>query len=156
MAKTVVKLALHRKSHTARRNAGHRGTCSLDGRHKTIDQLKRIDYDLGTIVAELREPDIEACALRVLQKTLGEMRETVRTLWQGIERSPMSPGTQSFCEWLTGERMHQAVRLNTEIAKELEAGKIRTDQAALSSYARTASEAVDQLDRMFAQLKTQP
>ena len=125
----------------------------MDGRHKAIDQLKKIDCDLGAIVAELREPDIEACALRVLQKTLGEMRETARTLWQGIERSPMSPDTRTFCEWLTGERMHQAARFNMEIAKEIEAGKIRTDQAALSRYARTANEAVDQLDRMFAECK---
>jgi hypothetical protein len=49
--------------------------------------------------------------------------------------------------------MSLASQLNKDIKRDLESGRIRTDQDGLSEYMQGLNQAMDQLDSMFGGLK---
>jgi hypothetical protein len=121
----------------------------LDRRTEAIDKLQNIHAELATLLVELENYDIEKNTLGILRNTLHEMLATVRTLWQGIERSWLSPDNQAFLALLIDEQMRRASRLNADISKDFEAGRIRTDQEGLSTYLLALNTAMEQLDLML-------
>ena len=130
--------------------------CSLDRRTKAIEQLQNIHAELAALLNELENYDLEVNAVSILRATLREMLTTARTLWEGIERSRLSPDNQTFLAMLIDERMRRASQLNAEISQDLEAGRIRTDQEALSTYLRGVNRATELVDRIFGSLKAGP
>jgi hypothetical protein len=121
----------------------------LDRRTEAIDKLQNIHAELATLLVELENYDIEKNTLGILRNTLHEMLATVRTLWQGIELSWLSPDNQAFLALLIDEQMRRASRLNADISKDFEAGRIRTDQEGLSTYLLALNTAMEQLDLML-------
>ena len=128
----------------------------MDRRTKAIDKLQNIPAELAELLVELENYDIAQNALGVLRGILHEMLVTVRTLWQGIEQSRLSPGNQTFLALLIDEQMRRASRLNAEIGKGLEAGRIKTDQEALSEYLRVLNQVMEQIDLIFGSRKADP
>ena len=128
----------------------------MDRRTKAIDKLQNIHAELAELLVELENYDIAQNALGVLRGILHEMLVTVRTLWQGIEQSRLSPGNQTFLALLIDEQMRRASRLNAEIGKGLEAGRIKTDQEALSEYLRVLNQVMEQIDLIFGSRKADP
>ena len=57
---------------------------------------------------------------------------------------------------LIDEQMRRASQLNEDIGKGFEAGHIRTDQQALSTYLRVLNEVMTQLDITLGSRKVEP
>jgi hypothetical protein len=128
----------------------------LDPRTKAIDQLQNIHAELAELLVELESYGIEKNALGILRNTLHEMLATVRTLWQGIERSQLTPDNRAFLALLIEEQMQRASRLNADISKDFEAGRIRTDQEGLSAYLLVLNQIMKQFDLTFHSRKAKP
>jgi hypothetical protein len=126
---------------------------NLSDRTALVDRLQTVCSELAEIHRELAESNIEPDALRVLRDTLDQMRETAVTLRQGMERSQLSADKQHLWRSLIGERMRLASHLNTDIWKNLEAGRIRTDQGGLSVYMRVLNQVMEQVDLLFESRK---
>ncbi|HXY25532.1 MAG TPA: hypothetical protein VEI73_12825 [Candidatus Acidoferrum sp.] len=118
----------------------------MDRKTKVRDKLQNIHAALSELLVELEHYDLEQNALGVLRNILREMLATVRTLGQGIDRSSLAPGNQAFLALLIDEQMRRASQLNTEIGKDFEAGKIKTDQEGLSGYLLALNQVIEQLD----------
>ena len=123
--------------------------CGLDARTKAIGRLQKVCSELAELHAELKESDIEASALRVIRDTLDQMRMSAMTLQQGLDWFRLSRDKQGLLRLLTDERMRRASQLNTDIGKDFEAGRIRTDHTALSAYLLVLNQVMEQLDLMF-------
>jgi hypothetical protein len=131
--------------------------CELDASKHAIDRLQKICSELdGLHVELLKESDIETNALGVLRDSLDQMRTTAWTLQKGFEQSRLSPGKQDLFVLLTNVRMRLASQLNTALHRDLEAGRIRTDQDGLSVYLMVLNQVMEQLDRMFGSRKAAP
>ncbi len=123
--------------------------CGLDAKTKVIGRLQKVCSELAELHAELKESDIEASALRVIRDTLDQMRMSAMTLQQGLDWFRLSRDKQGLLRLLTDERMRRASQLNTDIGKDFEAGRIRTDHTALSAYLLVLNQVMEQLDLMF-------
>jgi hypothetical protein len=124
---------------------GELSTLNLNTR--AVDRLQRVCSELAEFHVELRESDIEPEALRVLQDTADQLRKTAWALQQGMEgQSTNKNGLEAL---LADERMRLASQLNRDIAEDLEAGRIRTDQDGLSAYMRVLNQAMERVDRVF-------
>jgi len=121
----------------------------VDLRAKAIDRLQKVCSELAELHAELNESDIEASALRVIRDTVDQMRMTAMTLQQGLEWFRLSRDKQGLSALLIDEQMRRASQLNSDISKDVEAGRIRTDHAALSAYLLALNQVMEQLDLMF-------
>jgi hypothetical protein len=121
----------------------------LDGKSKAIAQLQRIDAELAALLVELENYGLEEDAVPAIRATLREMLGTARTLQRAIERYGLSPQKRIFLALLHDDRMRRASELNADISQDLEAGRIRTDQEALSMYLRALNQATEQTDRIF-------
>lgn len=127
----------------------------MDARAKAIDRLQKVYSELAELHAELKESDIEASALRVIRDTVDQMRMTAMTLQQGLEWLRLSRDKQGLLVLLIDERMRRASQLNTDISKDFEAGRIRTDHAALSAYLLVLNQIMEQLDLLFGSRKAE-
>ena len=103
--------------------------CSLDARTLAIGRLQKVCSELAELHAELKESDIEASALTVIRDTVDQMRMTAMTLQRGLEWLRLSGDGQGLLMLSIDERMRRASQLNTDIGKDFEAGRIRTDHA---------------------------
>jgi hypothetical protein len=128
----------------------------LDASAKAIDGLQRVCSGLGALQADLKESDIEASALTVIRDTVDELRMTAMTLQQGLEWFRLSRDMQGLLALLIDERMRRAYQLNTDISNELEAGRIRTDQDALSAYLLVLNQVMERLDLTFGSRRGKP
>jgi hypothetical protein len=129
---------------------------TLDARAKAIDGLQRVCSELAALHADLKESDIEASALRVIRDTVDELRMTAMTLQQGLEWFRLSRDKQGLLALLIDERMRRASQLNTDISKEFEAGRIRTDQDALSAYLLVLNQVMERLDLTLGSRRGKP
>lgn len=127
----------------------------MDRKAKAIDKLQNIHAELAGLLVELENYDIEQDGLGILRKTLREMLATVRTLWQGIEQSQLSPDNRSLLGLLIGEQMRRASHLNADICRDFEAGRIRTDHEGLSTYLRVLNQVIEQLDLVLGSRKVE-
>ena len=130
--------------------------CGVDVRDNAIDRLPKVCSELVELCAELKESDIEPSALRVIRDTVDRLRMTAMTLQQGLEWFRVSRAMQGLLALLIDERMRRASQLNTDIRKDFEAGRIRTDHAALSAYSLVFNQVMEQLDLMFGSLGLRP
>ena len=126
---------------------------TLDAGTSAVDRLQKICSELTELHAELKESGMETSALRVVQDTVDQMRMTAMTLQQGLEWFRLSKDKQSLLTLLIDERMLRASQLNTHISKDFEAGRIRTDHAALSGYLLVLNRLMEQLDLIFGSRK---
>lgn len=106
-------------------------------------QLERIDTELTALLIDLSP---------VIGPTLRELLGTLRAVRRIIERS--SANEQIFLG-LNDERMRRAAQLNADLCQDLEAGRVRTDQEALSTYVRVLNEVMEQIDVMFGSRKAE-
>ncbi len=74
---------------------------------------------------------------------------TAMTLQQGLDWFRLSRDGQGLLTLLIDERMRRASQLNTDIGQDFEAGRIRTDDTALSAYLLVLNQVMEQLDLMF-------
>jgi hypothetical protein len=125
----------------------------LDVETRPIDRLQKVHSELAGLHADLKESNIEAGALSVIRDTVDQIRMTAMTLQQGLEWFRVSQDMQGLLALLIDERMRRASQLNTDISKDFAAGRIRTDQAALSAYSLVLNQVMQQLDLMFGNLK---
>jgi hypothetical protein len=121
----------------------------LDARAKAIDRLQKICSELAELHAELKESDIEARGLSMIQDAVDQMRMTAMTLQQGFEWLRRVQDKHGLLALLIDERMRRASQLNTAISKDFEAGWIRTDQEGLSEYLLVLNTVLEQLDLML-------
>jgi hypothetical protein len=124
-----------------------------DARTAAVARLQRVCSELAELHIELSESDIEPNALRTLRDTLSQIRKTAWTLLQGMERSQLPADKQRLWVLLIDEQMRLASYLNISISKDLEAGRVRTDQDGLSAYMRILNQVMDQLDLLFESRK---
>ena len=129
--------------------------CGLDAESKAIGRLQKVCSELAELHAELKESDIEASALRVIRDTVDQMRMTAMTLQQGLDWFRLSRDKQGLLTLLIDKRMRRASQLNTDIGKDFEAGRIRTDHTALSAYLLVLNQVMEQLDLMFGSRKAE-
>jgi hypothetical protein len=120
-----------------------------DARTAAVDRLQRVCSELAELHIELSESNIEPNALRTLRDTLSQIRKTAWTLLQGMERSQLPADKQRLWVLLIDEQMRLASHLNSSISKDLEAGRVRTDQNGLSAYMRVLNQVMEHLDRLF-------
>jgi len=123
--------------------------CNLDARTMAIDRLQKVCSELTELQAGLKESDIEAGALMVVRDTVDQMRMTAMTLQQGLEWLRLAQDKHGLLVLLIDERMRRASRLNNDISKDFEAGRIRTDQEGLSAYLLVLNQVTEQLDFML-------
>jgi hypothetical protein len=121
----------------------------LDARNHAIDRLQKVCTELAELHAEVKESDIEASAQGVIRDTVDQMRMTAMTLQQGLEWLGLAEDKHGLMALLIDERMRRASQLNTEISKDFEAGRIRTDQEGLSAYLLVLNTVMEQLDLML-------
>ena len=129
--------------------------CGLDDKTKAIGRLQKVCSELAELHAELKESDIEANALTVIRDTIDQMRVTAMTLQQGLEWFRLSGDGQGLSTLLIDKQMRRASQLNTDIGKDFEAGRIRTDHTALSAYLLVLNQVMEQLDLMFGSRKAE-
>lgn len=127
----------------------------MDGKTKATNRLQRVCSELAELRAELKESDIEARGLRLIQDTVDQMRMTAMTLQQGLEWLHIAQDKHGLLALLIDERMRRASRLNTAISKDFEAGRIRTDQEGLSAYLLVLNQAMEQVDFVFGSRKAE-
>jgi len=123
--------------------------------HQAIGRLQKVCSELTELHAELKESDIEASVLTVIRDTVDQMRMTAMTLEQGLHWFRLSRDGQGLLTLLIDKRMRRASQLNTDIGKDFEAGRIRTDHAALSRYLLVLNQVMEQLDLMFGSRKAE-
>ena len=121
----------------------------LDDPTKAIERLQRVCSELVELLVELKESDIEANALGFIRDTVNQMRITAMTLQQGFEWLRLAQDKHGLLGLLIDERMRRASQLNTEIAKDFAAGRIRSDQEGLSAYLLVLNQVMEQLDLML-------
>jgi hypothetical protein len=126
---------------------------NLNTRPVAIDRLQKVRSELSELHTELTKSDIEPNALRILRETLDEMGKTASTLQQGVERSQTRADQRRLWALLIDERMRLASYLNAGIGKDLEAGRIRTDQDGLSVYMRVLNQVMERVDQLFESRK---
>jgi hypothetical protein len=73
-----------------------------------------------------------------------------------LEWFRLSLDKQGLLALLINEQMRSASQLNTDISKEFEAGRIRTDQDALSAYLLVLNQAMERLDLTFGSRRGKP
>jgi hypothetical protein len=129
---------------------------TLDAGAKAIDGLQRVCSELAALQADLKESDIEASALKVIRDAVDRIRMAAMTLQQGLEWFRLSLDKQGLLALLINEQMRSASQLNTDISKEFEAGRIRTDQDALSAYLLVLNQAMERLDLTFGSRRGKP
>src|SRR5262249_9014899 len=93
--------------------------------------------------------DLEASTVTVVEPAVREILAAVRNLWQMIEQSRSFPERKSFLALMNDERMRHASQLNADICQDLEAGLIRTDQEALSTYVLVLNRTIERIDQIF-------
>jgi hypothetical protein len=120
-----------------------------DERTAAVARLQRVCSELAELQIELLQTDIEQNALKTLCDILSQMRQTAWTLLQGMERSQLPAEKQRLWVLLIDEQMRLASHLNSSISKDLEAGRVRTDQNGLSAYMRVLNQVMEHLDRLF-------
>jgi hypothetical protein len=135
---------------------GKNEVSTLDASAKAIDGLQRVCSELAALQADLKESDIEAGALKVVQDTVDRIRMAAMTLQQGLEWFRLSRDKQGLLALLIDERMRCASQLNADISKEFEAGRIRTDQGALSAYLLVLNQVMERLDLTFGSRRGKP
>ena len=118
----------------------------LDDPTKAIERLQRVCSELVELLVELKESDIEANALGFIRDTVSQMRITAMTLQQGFAWLRLAQDKHGLLGLLIDERMRRASQLNTEIAKDFAAGRIRSDQEGLSAYLLVLNQVMEQLD----------
>jgi hypothetical protein len=123
--------------------------CELGASNQVMDRLQKVCSELAELHVELKKSDIEASALRVTRDTVDQMRLTAMTLQQGFEWLRLAQDKHGLLALLIDERMRRASQLNIGISKDLEAGRIRTDQEGLSAYLLVLNTVMEQLDLMF-------
>jgi hypothetical protein len=121
----------------------------LDAKSHATGRLQRVCTELAELHAELRESDIEARGLSLIQDTVDQMRMTAMTLQQGLEWLQLAQDKHGLVALLIDDRMRRASQLNTAISKDFEAGWIRTDQEGLSAYLLVLNTVIEQLDLML-------
>jgi hypothetical protein len=121
----------------------------LGASNQVMDRLQKVCSELAELHVELKKSDIEASALRVTRDTVDQMRLTAMTLQQGFEWLRLAQDKHGLLALLIDERMRRASQLNIGISKDLEAGRIRTDQEGLSAYLLVLNTVMEQLDLMF-------
>jgi hypothetical protein len=122
---------------------------TLDCRTKARNRLESVCAELAQMQAELKESDIEARALSLIQDTVNQMRMTAMTLQQGLDWLLLTQDKHGSLTLLMDERMRRATQLNADISKDFEAGRIRTDQEGLSAYLLVLNQVITKLDLMF-------
>jgi hypothetical protein len=127
--------------------------CSLDSTTKAINRLQNVCYELAEFDVELKESDIEASALRIIRDSVDQIRMAAMTLQAGLKWFRVSRDKQSLLALLIEERMRRASQVNTDISKDFEAGRVSTDNPALSAYLLILNQVMDQLDLMFGSRK---
>lgn len=100
----------------------------LGSKGKAIDQLQQIATELAAFLVDLEDYGFEPSPLGALRNTLHGMHATIRTFWQGIEHSQLSPDDQSLLRLLIGEWLWHASQFNVDLGKDFAAGRIRNDQ----------------------------
>ena len=127
--------------------------CSLDARTKAISRLQKVCSELAELHAELKESDIEARGLSLIQNTVDQMRMTAMTLQQGLEWLRLAQDKHGLLALLIDDRMRRASQLNTAISKDFEEGRIRTDQEGLSAYLLVLNTVMERLDFVLGSRK---
>jgi hypothetical protein len=127
---------------------------NLDGRTKAIDRLQKVHSELTELHLELKDADLEPKALGIFRDTLDQMRATARTLQQGMEGAHPA-NRQGLLGLLIDDQMRRASQLNIEIGKDIEKGKIRTDQDGLSAYLLVLNQVMEQVDLAFGSRKAE-
>lgn len=130
--------------------------CESDASKHAIDRLHKVCSELAELRAELKESDIEESALRVIRDTVDQMRITAMTLQQGLKWLGLAQDKHGLLALLIDDRMRRASQLSTDISKDFEAGRIRTDQEGLSAYLLVLNQVMEQLDLMFGSRKAAP
>ena len=125
----------------------------MERKTNAIDKLQNIHAELAETLVEQENYDIEKNALEPLQTTLHEMLAKVKTLWQGVARSRLSPDSQALLTLLTNEEMRRASRLDAVICREFAAGDIRKGRQQLPTHLLVLNQAVEQLDRISGSRK---
>jgi CheY-like chemotaxis protein len=128
---------------------------TLDARTKAIDRLQKVCSELAELHADLKESDIEATALLFIRDTVDQMRMTAMTLQQGLEWLQLAQDKHGLLALLIDERMRRASQLNTDISKDFEAGRIRTDQEGPSAYLLVLNTVMEQVDLTLDSRKTE-
>jgi len=120
-----------------------------------MDRLQKVCSELAAFDAELKESDIEVSGQRLIRDAIDQMRMTAMTLQQGLEWVRVAQDRHGLLGLLIDERMRRASQLNTEIIKDFESGRIRTDQEGLSGYLLVLNQVMDQLDLTFGSRKAE-
>ena len=127
----------------------------MDPKSRATDRLKKVCTELAELDAELRESDIEARGLSLIQDTVDQMRMTAMTLQQGLEWLRLAQDKHGLVALLIDERMRRASQLNTDISRDFGAGRIRTDQEGLSKYLLVLNQVMEQLDLLLGTRETE-
>jgi AraC-like DNA-binding protein len=81
--------------------------------------------------------------LSVIRDTVDQIRIAALTPQRGLEWFRLSRDKQRLLALLIDERMRRASQLNTDINKDLAAGRIRTYHAALSAYSLVLNQVME-------------
>ena len=119
-----------------------------DGK-QTIADLQVVDAGLAAFLDRLGSYGLDESEMAPIRATVREMLESSRSLCQMFDRFGLSPDIQTPPASLNDLRMRRAVQLNADITQDLEAGRIRSDQEALSSYLLALNQAIERVDRIF-------